>query len=145
VTKETTVIDDAVRQVVREAVLEALAGFQFPTAVAEPEVGVEQSVPRAMSVVEAARQLGLSRSSLYTLIADGRLPTLRIGKRRLVLSSAIEEFLAGQSEQRRGACRFCGAPSVAAYRRESEDAAPTVLLCSRRGCHERLVDSVAEA
>jgi excisionase family DNA binding protein len=145
VTKEITVIDDAVRQVVREAVREALADFHSPTAVAEPAAAVERSTPRAMSVVEAAEQLGLSRSSLYTLIADGRLPTLRIGRRRLVLSSAIEEFLTGQTEQGRGACRYCGAPSIAAYRRESAHPAATILLCSRRACHERLVDSVVEA
>jgi excisionase family DNA binding protein len=48
---------------------------------------------RALSVVEAAQTCGLSRATLYRLIANGKLTTLKIGARRLVRPEAIEELL----------------------------------------------------
>ena len=39
---------------------------------------------RALSIPEAARTCGLCRATLYRLIADGKLSTLKIGARRLV-------------------------------------------------------------
>jgi excisionase family DNA binding protein len=50
---------------------------------------------RALSIPEAARTCGLSRATLYRLIADGKLSTLKIGARRLVLVGAIDAFLSG--------------------------------------------------
>jgi excisionase family DNA binding protein len=48
---------------------------------------------RALSVVEAAETCGVSRATLYRLIANGKLRTLKIGARRLVRPEAIEELL----------------------------------------------------
>jgi excisionase family DNA binding protein len=48
---------------------------------------------RTLSIQEAARSSGLSRATLYRLIADGRLSTLKIGARRLVLVSALDALL----------------------------------------------------
>ena len=50
--------------------------------------------PIAYSVGEVARLVGVSRSKIYELLRAGRLPSLRIGDRRLVRRSAIEAFLA---------------------------------------------------
>jgi len=48
---------------------------------------------RALSVPETARTCGLSRATLYRLIASGKISTLKIGARRLVPISAIDALL----------------------------------------------------
>jgi excisionase family DNA binding protein len=51
--------------------------------------------PRAtMTVEETARYLGVSRQSAYTLNSRGKLPTLRVGKRILVVRARLEAMLA---------------------------------------------------
>ena len=50
---------------------------------------------RALSVLEAARTCGISRATVYRLIADGKLTTLKIGSRRLVPIAAIDALLNG--------------------------------------------------
>jgi excisionase family DNA binding protein len=57
----------------------------------KPETAIEQR--RALSIRETARMCGLSRATLYRLIADGKLVTLKIGARRLVPVSAIDALL----------------------------------------------------
>ena len=49
---------------------------------------------RLMSVAEAAEALGMARSTLYRELGAGRLPSVKIGRRRLVPSSAIAERIA---------------------------------------------------
>ena len=48
---------------------------------------------RALSVEETAKTCGLSRATLYRLIADGKLTTLKIGARRLVPVGALDALL----------------------------------------------------
>ena len=48
---------------------------------------------RALSILEAARVCGLSRSTLYRLIAQNKLTTIKVGARRLVPIAAINELL----------------------------------------------------
>jgi excisionase family DNA binding protein len=50
---------------------------------------------RALSIREAARTCGLSRATLYRLIASGKLSTLKIGARRLVRVDALDALLSG--------------------------------------------------
>lgn len=50
--------------------------------------------PELLSIKDAARQLGLSRTTVYGLINEGRLKTRQIGRRRLVLRTAIEAIMA---------------------------------------------------
>ena len=45
---------------------------------------------RALSVMETARAVGLSRATIYRLIEQKRLATLKIGSRRLVPVGEIE-------------------------------------------------------
>ena len=47
----------------------------------------------ALSVGEAAKALSLSRSTIYRLIEQKKLVTLKIGSRRLVRVSAINAML----------------------------------------------------
>jgi excisionase family DNA binding protein len=57
--------------------------------------------PRLLSVSLACRILGLSRTSLYALMASGRIRSVTIGRRRLVPLEAIDEFVASLPTQYR--------------------------------------------
>jgi excisionase family DNA binding protein len=48
---------------------------------------------RALSVVEAAQAVGISRATVYRLVQQRRLATVKIGSRRLVPVSAIDSLL----------------------------------------------------
>lgn len=51
-------------------------------------------LPRALiSVNEAARVIGVSRSYAYELVASGLLTSVRLGRRVLVPISAIEDLI----------------------------------------------------
>ena len=54
--------------------------------------------PRApdqlLSVDEAATTLGIGRSALYAEIQAGRIVSLKVGRRRLLSSAAIREYVA---------------------------------------------------
>src|ERR1700722_1949284 len=50
---------------------------------------------RALAIKEAAQACGLSRATLYRLIADRKLATIKIGARRLVPVVAIDALLSG--------------------------------------------------
>lgn len=47
----------------------------------------------AYSPAEAAQALGISRARLYQLLDDGTLPSLKLGRRRLIRSAALVELL----------------------------------------------------
>ena len=51
---------------------------------------------QTMSVMEAAKILGLSRERAYLSARDGSLPVLRFGRKLVVPVSALEAMLAGQ-------------------------------------------------
>lgn len=47
------------------------------------------------SIQEAAQACGLSRATIYRLIAAGKLTTVKVGARRLVPVAAVDALLAG--------------------------------------------------
>lgn len=47
---------------------------------------------RAVSVVEFARLFGVSRSTAYELVLSGAIRSLKIGARRVIPLSAIDEW-----------------------------------------------------
>lgn len=55
--------------------------------------------PLAYRVNDFCRVIGLSRSKVYELIGEGRLPTIKLGSRRLIPHHAakklIEDAMAG--------------------------------------------------
>lgn len=76
---------------VREAV-EALADALL--AALRAEAAQAQAGPdRLLSIDEAARALAIGRTALYGEISAGRLRSVKVGRRRLVPSSAIAEFV----------------------------------------------------
>ncbi|MDP9476254.1 MAG: helix-turn-helix domain-containing protein [Actinomycetota bacterium] len=46
-----------------------------------------------MSVEEAGRELGLGRSASYEAVRRGEIPSLRLGKRRVVPTAALRRLL----------------------------------------------------
>jgi len=54
---------------------------------------IEDTQTLAVSVAEAAKIVGLGRTKVYAAIADGTLPTVKIGRRRLVRIEALNQWL----------------------------------------------------
>jgi excisionase family DNA binding protein len=52
----------------------------------------------ALSIPDAAKAAGISRSKLYELIEDKELRSLKIGGRRLIMRSDLEAFLEAARE-----------------------------------------------
>lgn len=51
----------------------------------------------ALSPEEAAEALGVGRTTIYELLASGRIASIRVGRRRLVPIWAIDAFLGSPS------------------------------------------------
>ncbi len=49
--------------------------------------------PQCISVPDAAKVLGVSRSKAFALVADGRLPVIKIDRRTLVPVAGIETLV----------------------------------------------------
>jgi excisionase family DNA binding protein len=47
----------------------------------------------AYSPAEAAQALGISRARLYQLLDDGTIPSLKLGRRRLIRQEALASLL----------------------------------------------------
>jgi len=57
----------------------------------------EREPDRLLSIEQAARALGVGRTALYSEIGAGRIRSVKVGRRRLVPSSAISEVASRQS------------------------------------------------
>jgi excisionase family DNA binding protein len=57
---------------------------------------------RLLSIMEACRILGLSRTTLYAQLSSGRLRSVTVGRRRFIRREAIEEFIVGLPGEYRG-------------------------------------------
>lgn len=53
---------------------------------------------RAFSIPEAARMLGISRATVYRMLKEGQIQTIKIGSRRLVPASSIDDVLTGRAK-----------------------------------------------
>ena len=53
--------------------------------------------PLTLSISETAKVLSLGRTSIYALIAEGRLETLKLGRRTLVRTDSIRRLVEAQS------------------------------------------------
>ena len=51
--------------------------------------------PRAYSIGETAELCGVSRATLYRLLAQGKIRSIKIGTRRLIRDDQINALLAG--------------------------------------------------
>jgi excisionase family DNA binding protein len=53
----------------------------------------EHIAPLAVSVEDAARVVGYSRSGVYELIASGDLKAFKLGRRRLILMAELKAWI----------------------------------------------------
>jgi excisionase family DNA binding protein len=66
----------------------------------KPEPGdTNNTPPLLVTVPEACRLLGLSRSSVWNLIKDGRIKVARIGRRTLPLYKSLELLAAPKTSK----------------------------------------------
>lgn len=49
--------------------------------------------PTAFSVTDACNRLGVGRSTVYRLMASGRLPARKIANRTVILATDLDTFL----------------------------------------------------
>ena len=50
----------------------------------------------AYSINDTARTLSLGRTSIYAMIADGRLEAFKLGRRTLIKAESVRRLVAGQ-------------------------------------------------
>ena len=76
-----------------EAYLQGLERWEAQAVVSLPSLPDHKL---ALSVQETAKVLGISRGSVYEAINQGRIPTIRFGRRLLVSRVALERLLSGE-------------------------------------------------
>ena len=55
------------------------------------------SPPLAVAPAEAARLAGVGRTTLYAALSSGALPSLKLGRRRLIKLDALRAWLDGHA------------------------------------------------
>ncbi|KAB1940605.1 helix-turn-helix domain-containing protein [Micromonospora sp. ALFpr18c] len=55
--------------------------------------------PRVLRVEQAAQALGIGRSLVYDLIRSGRLRSFKVGSRRLIPATAIDDVITTLTEE----------------------------------------------
>jgi hypothetical protein len=57
--------------------------------------------PKTQTIDATARELGIGRNQAYAAAKRGEIPTIRIGKRILVLKDPLKRMLEGESNRER--------------------------------------------
>jgi excisionase family DNA binding protein len=57
----------------------------------------EQQTRGTITIIEAARRLGIGRNQAYEAAHRGEIPSIKIGKRLLVPKAALEKMLSGEA------------------------------------------------
>jgi excisionase family DNA binding protein len=76
------------------AIIELVAALREEVAAERRSPGTKPD--QLMSVEQAARALSIGRTALYSEIAAGRIRSVKVGRRRLIPSSAINEVASGR-------------------------------------------------
>ncbi len=64
-----------------------------------PDYSAGQSRPLLLTVEESAQMLGLGRTHTYGLVMGGQIQSVKIGRRRLVVTSSIEVYISRLLEE----------------------------------------------
>lgn len=51
--------------------------------------------PVTISITGAAKALGLGRTTIYALIGEGKLDTIKVGRRHLIKTASIRRLIEG--------------------------------------------------
>jgi len=54
----------------------------------------QASTPVANSIIEAAKRLGVGRTTVYELIGSGEIRTFKVGNRTLIPEKELQRFVA---------------------------------------------------
>jgi excisionase family DNA binding protein len=57
------------------------------------------NTPLLHSISQSAKLLGIGRSSLYNLIAEGKIASVKIGRRSLIRDTELKRFVRGLCEE----------------------------------------------
>lgn len=60
---------------------------------------MDQLKPLAVTVPDAARLMDVAESTAWKFIADGTLPSFKLGKSRRIAVAALEQWMREQAEQ----------------------------------------------
>lgn len=52
-----------------------------------------QNRPLLLSVADTSRKLGIGKTRLYQTLREGRLSSLRIGRKRLITAESVERLI----------------------------------------------------
>lgn len=52
-----------------------------------------ENIPLAVSIAEAVKMIGLGRTSIYAAIAAGKLKTRKSGRRTIIETTALRQFI----------------------------------------------------
>ncbi len=89
----------AIRRVINDAVHAALRAQPLPERPPRPEPPkpVEDWPPERMldPLKEIQQRLSISRSTVYQLVGNGQLPSVKIGRRRFVTAAALDAYIEG--------------------------------------------------
>lgn len=55
----------------------------------------------ALTVEEAARRLGVGRTTMYALLASGEIPSVTVGRLRRIPAEALNEYVAARTQPAR--------------------------------------------
>jgi excisionase family DNA binding protein len=81
----------------------ALEPYQPPEPVVTPTPAPPPEVPReklTFTLKEAAQALGVSKSTLYKALAEGKLSAIKLGNRTLIPADALRAWLAAMPTRR---------------------------------------------
>lgn len=71
-----------------------------------PAAAPSPSPEALLPVAEAARRLGIGRTTTFELIRSGQLRSVTVGRRRLVPSDAIGEFVSALGRSAKGSAQL---------------------------------------
>jgi excisionase family DNA binding protein len=67
--------------------------YDSATPPASPHHSASESPRLALTPEEAAEAIGVGRTTIYELLAGGKIASIRVGRRRVVPVRSIEAFL----------------------------------------------------
>ena len=73
----------------------ATTAHEADAVVDEPDEPMPALLPRLLTVPDAARLLGIGRTTAYELISDGKLEIVKIGRSTRVPLDAVDNFVDG--------------------------------------------------
>lgn len=72
------------------------------TALITPRPDRPETPPRFMRAYDVIRETGIGKSKVYDLLASGELPSIQVGRVRLIATEDFERFIAERRKKAKG-------------------------------------------